>query len=200
MADRHRLRGSLPTMLKNVCANVFLPDRNPRPSVDDRFRQWHRAHRHDNAALVAGSKGRVALHYARQAAAECLHRELQGRLRDELLNETLFSSLAHAREALSLWKDDYNTVRPRSGLGNLTPALTPIAAPPTRDGTPRCAGGSAPRPVASPSQMASNQSGTLLIAGCRAEKRLCKRFSPPFSLAACLLAAVTASQSCAAIA
>jgi len=31
-----------------------------------------------------------------------------GRLRDELLNETLFSSLAHAREALWLWKDDYN--------------------------------------------------------------------------------------------
>jgi len=45
-----------------------------------------------------------------------------GRLRDELLNETLFSSLAHAREALSLWKDDYNTVRTHSGLGNLTPA------------------------------------------------------------------------------
>jgi putative transposase len=45
-----------------------------------------------------------------------------GRLRDELLNETLFSSLAHARTALSLWKDDYNTVRPHSGLGNLTPA------------------------------------------------------------------------------
>jgi putative transposase len=33
-----------------------------------------------------------------------------GRLRDELLNETLFSSLAHAREVLSLWRDDYNTV------------------------------------------------------------------------------------------
>lgn len=35
-----------------------------------------------------------------------------GRLRDECLNEMLFTSLAHAREALSLWKDDYNTVRP----------------------------------------------------------------------------------------
>jgi putative transposase len=29
-----------------------------------------------------------------------------GRLRDELLNETLFSALAHAREAQLLWKDD----------------------------------------------------------------------------------------------
>ena len=41
-----------------------------------------------------------------------------GRLRDELLNETLFSSLGHAREVMSLWKGDYNTVRPHSSLGN----------------------------------------------------------------------------------
>jgi putative transposase len=90
-----------------------------------------------------------------------------GRLRDELLNETLFSSLAHAREVLSFWKNDYNTVRPHSGLGNLTPvAYANRSAPDTqRDGTLRYVGGSAPRPVASPSQMGSNQPGTLLIAG-----------------------------------
>ncbi len=29
-----------------------------------------------------------------------------GRLRDELLNETLFSSLQHARELLAEWQDD----------------------------------------------------------------------------------------------
>ena len=90
-----------------------------------------------------------------------------GRLRDELLNETLFSSLAHAREALSLWQDDYNTIRPHSSLGNLTPAAyADRSAPATqRDGTLRYAGGSAPRPVASPSQLGSNQTRTLLIAG-----------------------------------
>jgi putative transposase len=33
-----------------------------------------------------------------------------GRLRDELLNETLFTSLAQARATLALWKDDYNHV------------------------------------------------------------------------------------------
>jgi putative transposase len=90
-----------------------------------------------------------------------------GRLRDELLNETLFSSLAHAREILSLWKDDYNTVRPHSGLGNLTPAAyaNRSALDTQRDGTLRYAEGSAPRPVASPSQMGSNQPGTPLIAG-----------------------------------
>ena len=90
-----------------------------------------------------------------------------GRLRDELLNETLFSSLVHAREALSLWKDDYNTIRPHSGIGNLTPAAYADRSAPEmqRDGTLRYTGGSAPRPVASPSQMGSNQPGTLLIAG-----------------------------------
>ena len=90
-----------------------------------------------------------------------------GRLRDELLNETLFTSLAHAREVLSLWRDDYNTVRPHSGLGNLTPeAYAKASAPGTqRDGALRYTEGSAPRPVASPSQQGSNQPGTLLIAG-----------------------------------
>src|SRR6201987_3586992 len=31
-----------------------------------------------------------------------------GRLRDELLNETLFRSLPHARAALDAWRSDYN--------------------------------------------------------------------------------------------
>jgi putative transposase len=45
-----------------------------------------------------------------------------GRLRDELPNETLFASLAHSAEASAAWKDDYNTVRPHSALGDLAPA------------------------------------------------------------------------------
>jgi putative transposase len=45
-----------------------------------------------------------------------------GRLRDELLNETLFTSLAHARAVLQTWKTDYNTQRPHSRIGWLTPA------------------------------------------------------------------------------
>jgi len=44
-----------------------------------------------------------------------------GKLRDECLNETLFSSLAEAKETLKEWKDDYNQQRPHSALGNLTP-------------------------------------------------------------------------------
>ena len=90
-----------------------------------------------------------------------------GRLRDELLNETLFTSLAHAREALNAWKHDYNTVRPHSGLGNLPPAVYARLSDPEkqRDGTLRSIGGFAPRPVAPPSQTGSNDERTLLITG-----------------------------------
>ncbi len=45
-----------------------------------------------------------------------------GRLRDELLNETLFRSLMHARLELDAWREDYNHDRPHSALGWRTPA------------------------------------------------------------------------------
>ena len=44
-----------------------------------------------------------------------------GRMRDELLNETLFFDLDHARQAISEWTADYNLQRPHSSLGYLTP-------------------------------------------------------------------------------
>ncbi len=40
--------------------------------------------------------------------------------RDELLNETLFSSLAEALEQIGARKNDYKRNRPHSSLGNLT--------------------------------------------------------------------------------
>jgi putative transposase len=43
------------------------------------------------------------------------------RLRDECLNETIFTSLAHARAVLAAWRHDYNHHRPHSSLGNMTP-------------------------------------------------------------------------------
>jgi putative transposase len=51
-----------------------------------------------------------------------------GRLRDECLNETLFTSLAQARTILMGWQRDYNEVRPHSGLNGRTPAS--ISLPP----------------------------------------------------------------------
>lgn len=44
-----------------------------------------------------------------------------GKLRDECLNETLFSSLDDAKQELENWKEDYNNHRPHSSIGYLTP-------------------------------------------------------------------------------
>ena len=51
-----------------------------------------------------------------------------GRLRDECLNEYLFSSLHEARRIIEAWRIDYNTRRPHTSLHGLTPAE--FAAPP----------------------------------------------------------------------
>ena len=67
-----------------------------------------------------------------------------GRLRDELLNEILFSSLTHARSALSNWRSDYNHHRPHSGLGWLTPAEFAQTINPRRDAVLRSRNGFAP--------------------------------------------------------
>ncbi|WP_106407708.1 IS3 family transposase [Sinorhizobium alkalisoli] len=45
-----------------------------------------------------------------------------GRMRDELLNESLFFGLDHARSAIAEWAEDYNHFRPHSSLGYKTPA------------------------------------------------------------------------------
>ena len=44
-----------------------------------------------------------------------------GRLRDECLNEHLFSSYQHAREIIENWRKDYNHHRPHTSLNGLTP-------------------------------------------------------------------------------
>ena len=51
----------------------------------------------------------------------------KGRLRDECLNETLFTPLP-TRAVLAAWQRDYNEVRPHSALGGQTP--TSIMLPP----------------------------------------------------------------------
>ena len=45
-----------------------------------------------------------------------------GRMRDELLNESLFMGLDHARARIANWVTDYNQRRPHSALGYMTPA------------------------------------------------------------------------------
>lgn len=70
-----------------------------------------------------------------------------GRMRDELLNESLFFGLEHARAAIAEWVLDYNTERPHSSLSYTTP--TAYARTLTATGTDAALpDGSAPAPVA----------------------------------------------------
>ena len=46
---------------------------------------------------------------------------LNGRFRDECLNEHLFRQPAEARRIIEDWRIDYNAYRPHTSLGGLTP-------------------------------------------------------------------------------
>mgnify|MGYP001142480108 CR=1 FL=1 len=107
----------------------------------------------------------MALHCARQVYAEWLHQELQRPLRDELLNETLFTSLAQARVAIALRRVDYNTARPHSQIAWQTPAEFATTFNPRWSLALRYTKGSAPAPVASPAQQGTTHAGNELKTG-----------------------------------
>lgn len=44
-----------------------------------------------------------------------------GRMRDELLNETMFRNMTHARAVIRAWATDFNETRPHSAIGYQTP-------------------------------------------------------------------------------
>lgn len=56
-----------------------------------------------------------------------------GRMRDELLNETLFHGLTHARERFAEWVEDYNHRRQHSALAYSKPASYAAGSPTTDD-------------------------------------------------------------------
>jgi putative transposase len=62
------------------------------------------------AVLRWSQHARVEWHYIAPGKPQqnAFIESFNGRLRDELLNETLFTSLAQVREVLAIWKDDYN--------------------------------------------------------------------------------------------
>lgn len=87
-----------------------------------------------------------------------------GKMRDELLNETLFFSLDHARKVIAAWVEDYNTTRPHSALNYQTPAT--FAAKLSATGLHAAlSDGSAFRPVAPPAHKGIQPPETLIAAG-----------------------------------
>lgn len=84
------------------------------------------------------------------------------RMRDELLNESLFFGLDHARAAITEWVMDYNTERPHSSLGYATPAAYARTLTATGSGA-ALPDGSAP--VARPAPHGVTMAEALIAAG-----------------------------------
>ena len=65
----------------------------------------------------------VALHFIDpgKPVQNAFIESFNGKFRDECLNQNWFTSLEDARQIIEAWRKDYNTVRPHSSLGYLTP-------------------------------------------------------------------------------
>jgi putative transposase len=76
-----------------------------------------------NAMLKWAEENGVAWHYIAPGKPQQngFAESFNGRLRDECLNEHVFSSLAQPRRIIEAWRLDYNTARPHSSLSYLTP-------------------------------------------------------------------------------
>lgn len=76
-----------------------------------------------NAMLAWQEERGVGWHYIApgKPMQNAFVESFNGRLRDELLNETLFRSLWQARRLIAQWQTDYNEERPHTSLGGLTP-------------------------------------------------------------------------------
>lgn len=65
----------------------------------------------------------IKLHYIQpgKPTQNAFIESFNGKLREECLNENWFISLKHAKDKIENWRQDYNSYRPHSSLGNLTP-------------------------------------------------------------------------------
>ena len=77
-----------------------------------------------HATLGWAQENRVAWHFIApgKPMQNGFCESFNGRMRDELLNESLFFGLDHAKMRISVWTDDYNQRRPHSALGYIPPA------------------------------------------------------------------------------
>jgi putative transposase len=103
-----------------------------------------------NAVLRWAAEQGIEWHYIQpgKPMQNAFVESFNGRLRDECLNESVFTTLAEVRRIVEAWRIDYNTVRPHGRLGRLPPAVygaTRGQPEEQRGGTLRATG--APRPA-----------------------------------------------------
>ena len=120
-----------------------------------------------NAILGWADESGVGWHYIAPGKPQQngFNESFNGRLRDELLNETLFRSLPHARAVLEIWRRDYNEARPHSKLGWMTPSDYARALSGESGRHAANPDLSARRPLATPAEQGSDQPRTLVVAG-----------------------------------
>ena len=77
-----------------------------------------------SGAVLRWAAKRLAWHYIEpgKPVQNAFIESFNGKLRDECLNEYVFSTLAEARTIIEAWRQDYNQLRPHSSLGALTPS------------------------------------------------------------------------------
>jgi putative transposase len=76
-----------------------------------------------SGAVLRWATSRVAWHYIEpgKPVQNAFIESFNSKLRDECLNEHVFTSLVEARAIIEAWRYDYNHLRPHSSLGALTP-------------------------------------------------------------------------------
>ena len=108
-----------------------------------------------SGAVLRWATRRVAWHYIEpgKPVQNAFIESFNGKLRDECLNEHVFTTLAEAREIIEAWRYDYNCCRPHSSLGARTPREF---ADQQGDGPLEQVWGSAARPLAPPPHPGQN--------------------------------------------
>lgn len=122
-----------------------------------------------NAILSWADEAKVEWHYIApgKPMQNGYIESFNGKLRDEKLNETLFTTLHQVRVELAQWRNDYNHHRPHSGLGWLTPSEFANHQRPSKQWPSGAASpaGFAPMAIATTAQQGINKDQSELKAG-----------------------------------
>jgi transposase InsO family protein len=120
-----------------------------------------------NAILAWTADNAIQWHYIApgKPIQNAFVESFNGRMRDELLNETLFLDLDHARHAIGEWVADYNTARPHSSLGYRTPSAYAEALQSANGPCAALVDGSARGPFAPPAPKGVSPAKALIASG-----------------------------------
>jgi len=126
-------------------------------------------------AVLQWATDRLAWHYIQpgKPMQNAFVESFNSKLRDECLNEHVFTRLAEARQIINAWRHDYNCLRPHSSLRALTPREF---AEQQGDGPSEQVWGSTGRPLAPPPHQGAKHQPTLSMSARRLGGRpICKK-------------------------